>query len=93
MLLAMREKIIQAKNGHSGFFSEQRTNSHYLVPEEKTETEFILEPADTNDPIVSKLQRCATVFSVQGILNEVNDAMNFVESMKDVMDDAFEDQG
>jgi hypothetical protein len=30
---AMREKIVQAKNGHSRFFSEQRTNPHYLVPD------------------------------------------------------------
>ncbi len=37
---AMREKIVQAKNGQSRFFSEQRTNPHYLVPEKKTE--FIL---------------------------------------------------
>ena len=88
---AMREKIVQAKNGHSRFFSEQRTNPHYLVPEKKTE--FIFEPADTNDPIVSKLQNCATVFSVQDLLNEINDVMNFIESMKDVTDDLFEDQG
>ena len=88
---AMREKIVQAKNGHSRFFSEQRTNPHYLVPEKKTE--FIFEPADTNDPIVSKLQNCATVFSVQDLLNETNDVMNFIESMKDVTDDLFEDQG
>ena len=88
---AMREKIVQAKNGHSRFFSEQRTNPHYLVPEKKTE--FIFEPADTNDPIVSKLQNCATVFSVQELLNEINDVMNFIESMKDVTDDRFEDQG
>ena len=88
---AMREKIVQAKNGHSRFFSEQRTNPHYLVPEKKTE--FIFEPADTNDPIVSKLQNCATVFSVQELLNEINDVMNFIESMKDVTDDLFEDQG
>ena len=88
---AMREKIVQAKNGHSRFFSDQRTNPHYLVPEKKTE--FIFEPADTNDPIVSKLQNCATVFSVQDLLNEINDVMNFIESMKDVTDDLFEDQG
>ena len=88
---AMREKIVQAKNGHSRFFSEQRTNPHYLVPEKKTE--FIFEPADTNDPIVSKLQNCATVFSVQDLLNEINDVMNFIESMKYVTDDLFEDQG
>ena len=88
---AMREKIVQAKNGHSRFFSDQRTNPHYLVPEKKTE--FIFEPADTNDPIVSKLQNCATVFSVQDLLNEINDVMNFIESMKDVTDDRFEDQG
>ena len=87
----MREKIVQAKNGHSRFFSDQRTNPHYLVPEKKTE--FIFEPADTNDPIVSKLQNCATVFSVQELLNEINDVMNFIESMKDVTDDRFEDQG
>jgi hypothetical protein len=78
---AMREKIVQAKKGHSRFFSEQRTNPHYLVPEKKTE--FIFESADTNDPIVSKLQNCATVFSVQDVLNEINDVMNFVESMKE----------
>jgi hypothetical protein len=88
---AMREKIVQAKNGQSRFFSEQRTNPHYLVPEKKTE--FIFEPADTNDPIVSKLQNCATVFSVQDLLNEINDVMNFIESMKDVTEDLFEDQG
>jgi hypothetical protein len=88
---AMREKIVQAKNGHSRFFSEQRTNPHYLVPEKKTGS--IFEPADTNDPIVSKLQNCVTVFSVQDVLNEINDVMNFVESMKDVTDDLFEDQG
>jgi hypothetical protein len=88
---AMREKIVQAKNGHSRFFSEQRTNPHYLVPEKKTE--FLFEPADTNDPIMSKLQNCATVFSVQDLLNETNDVMNFIESMKDVTDDLFEDQG
>ena len=88
---AMREKIVQAKNEHSRFFSEQRTNPHYLVPEK--ETEFIFEPADTNDPIVSKLQNFATVFSVQDLLNETNDVMNFIESMKDVTDDLFEDQG
>jgi hypothetical protein len=73
---AMREKIVQAKNGYSRFFSGQRTNPHYLVPEKKTE--FIFEPADTNDPIVSKLQKCATGFSVQDVLNEINDVMNFI---------------
>jgi hypothetical protein len=32
-------------------------------------------------------------FSVQDVLNEINDVMNFVESMKDVTDILFEDQG
>jgi hypothetical protein len=68
----MHEMIMQAKRSHSNiFYSNQRKDPHYLVPERPSN--FAFERANPNDKRLSLLQRCATYFSVSDLLEETRD--------------------
>ena len=75
----------------SQVYSDQREDPKYLLPERKTE--FYYDSADPNDPRISKLQRCTAVTSVTGLLNEVDEAIEYVKAHSKVEIDYSQEDG
>jgi hypothetical protein len=95
----MREHLEQVERSHSRVVANQRTDPHHLIP---NGTKYVFQRADTNDPIVSKLQRCSHYSSVNHLLNEVDDIVDVLKTLdpdqvddeQDLdMEDGFETQG
>ncbi len=80
----MWNSILRARKKDSKYYNDQRTNSHYLVPEK--DTEFLFEQADPSDLRESKLQRMAAVSSVNDLLHEVDEVMDYIKTHTGVTD-------
>ena len=87
----MWNMISDARDNKARVYSDQRENPMYLLPERKTE--FYYDSADPNDPRISKLQRCAAVTSVTGLLNEVDEAIEYVKAHSKVEIDYSQEDG
>ena len=87
----MWNQICAARDSKSQNYRDQRTNPQHLIP--VRDTEFIFDSADPSDPRISKLQRYTAVTSVTGLLNEVDDAMEYVKAHSGVEVDYSQEDG
>ena len=87
----MWNQICDARDNKSPQYRDQRTNPQYLIPQRNTE--FFFDSADPNDPRISRLQRYAAVASVTGLLNEVDEAMEYVKTHSGVEVDYSQEDG
>jgi hypothetical protein len=81
----MWDTIDQAKHERSRYYEQQRTNPHYLTP--VTGGDYVFVRVEPGDKFASKLQRCATVTSVQDLLLEVENVLEYLKSHNGIVDE------
>ncbi len=70
-------QICDARDNKSPHYRDQRTNPHHLVS--VRDTNYFFDQADPNDPRISKLQRYTAITPVTDLLNEVDEAIEYVK--------------
>jgi hypothetical protein len=87
----MWKQICDATDSRSPQYRDQRTDPHHLVS--VRETNYFFDKANPNDPRISKLQRYTAVTSVADLLNEVEQAMEYVKTHSGVEIDFSHEDG
>jgi hypothetical protein len=87
----MWNQICEARDNKSPHYCDQRTNPQHLVSERNTN--YFFDKTDPNDLRISKLQRYTAVTSVTDLLNEVEQAIEYVKTHSGVEIDYSHEDG
>ncbi len=79
----MWSTIVQAGRERSHYYERQRINPHYLHP---SGGDYIFMRSELDDKITDKMRRCATVTSVQELLLEADDTLEYLKSHNGIVD-------
>ena len=85
----MLETIVQAGRERSQYYEKQRVDPHYLHP---SGGDYIFIRSELDNKVTdNKMRRCATVTSVQELLLEANDTLEYLKSHNGIVDQPIND--
>ena len=79
----MWNTIVQAGRERSHYYERQRVDPHYLHP---SGGDYIFMRSELDDKVTDKMRRCATVTSVQELLREADDTLEYLKSHNGIVD-------
>jgi hypothetical protein len=80
--------IVQAARKHSHFYEQQRTDPHHL---HLSVDEYRFLRSEPGGIVADRMQRCATVTSVQDLLLEAEDVLAYLKSHDGIVDEPIND--